>query len=227
MKFIFFYTDDKIYSQHARLLQNSLEKLNLDFYSEKVSSSEWQKIIAYKPKFILEMRKKFRGKLIYIDADAFVHSYPKLFDEINSEDLAVHFFRGDELVSSTMLLNDNPETLKMLELWVSKMEKTPEIWDQKILQKVIEENKFNIYKLPPEYTFIISLSDKEYPDIKNPIIEQLQASREVRFQKRKIEVENRFFRKLFKLKKRVDPQTFERREKVKNLSEKFSWEFLH
>ena len=47
-----FYTDDRLYSEHAKLMKASLERFGLEPYLEKVSADNWQKIIAFKPEFI-------------------------------------------------------------------------------------------------------------------------------------------------------------------------------
>ncbi|EJF07251.1 Nucleotide-diphospho-sugar transferase [Thiovulum sp. ES] len=222
MKVVFFYTDDKLYSQHAKLLELSLKKLGIDYFSKSVSANEWQNIIAFKPQFILEMREKFRGDLVYIDADAFVHSdFRPNFENI-TEDIGVHYLKDEELISATIFMKDSEKTLNFMQKWVEKQKANPEIWDQKVMQETIEEFDISVKKLSPEYTFITDITKERYADeVGKPIIEHLQASRESRYKKKN----QKFLRKIFGIKKKPNHRLLFRRNRVKELSKSVNMEF--
>jgi hypothetical protein len=220
-----FYTDDNLYSQHSQLLKKSLSRFGIELISEKVSKDGWQKIIAYKPRFILEMREKYRGKLLYIDADAFVHNDFQPFFESISEDIGVHYLQNRELISGTLFLNDTDNTLALLREWVVRMEKDPDIWDQKVLQEVIEEfltdEKISLKKLAPEYNYIIDFTKEREDGVGEPIIEHLQASREMRYR----EKNRKLLRRIFGIKKRPNEKFLNRRKRLRELAKEVDMEF--
>lgn len=189
MKVIGFHTDDELYSEHAKLMTASLERFGLVPEIHVVSASEWQAAIAYKPEFIDKMCQKYPDdSILYIDVDAFVHvDVSKSFLDIE-EDIAVHYHRGNELASGTLFINNTVNARGMISEWVTRMRKNPELWDQKVLEDLVDEwtnvQRIKINKLGPEYTYIYDLTPKRYKGrVGSPIIEHLQASREIRMEK--------------------------------------------
>jgi len=188
LKVIGFYTDDRLYSEHAKLMKASLERFGLEPYLEKVSADNWQKIIAFKPEFIQRACEKYSGQpILYIDADAFVHKdIREDFSDI-SEDIAVHYFEGKELASGTLFINNTESARSLINEWVLRMRANPTQWDQKVLQDLVDDwllkGRLTLKKLGPEYTYIFDLTPKRYSHEKlaAPIIEHLQASRESAF----------------------------------------------
>lgn len=182
LNLISFHTDDKLYSNHSRLLEFSAKKFNLNLQTTKVEASDWQKIIAYKSSFINDMRKEIEGKILYLDADAILHEdVTKYFLEIN-EDIGAHFFKGEELISSTIFINNTNSAKEIIEEWNNRMILSPNTWDQKVLQDLVLEweknGRITIKRLPENFTYIFDLSLEYYGSDVRPIIEHFQASRD-------------------------------------------------
>lgn len=61
----------------------------------------------------------------------------------------------------------------------------PDVWDQKILQEIIQEwerkGSIIVNRLPANYTYIFDISKAAYGYNCIPAIEQLQASRDIRW----------------------------------------------
>lgn len=177
-----FHTDDEIYTNEAARCRNRLEHLGLshDFTIVK-KKGDWVQNCALKPDFLLDVRKRIRGPLLYIDVDAFVHKDPWPHLTGYEGDMAAYIHGDGELLSGTLLLNDTKATEFLLEEWVKRQIKQPKTYDQKVLQDIIEEDekiekdRYCFQRLPLNFCYI---NDKYYPyKFGEPIIEHLQASR--------------------------------------------------
>lgn len=179
-----FHTDDDFYTEEATRCRARLEQLELphDFTSVP-KNGNWVENCALKPEFLLDVRQRLRGPLLYIDVDAFVHRNPWPYLSSYDADMAAYIHSDSELISCTLFLNDTPATLDLLSEWVARQKMAPRVWDQKVLQDIIvgneaEEQDFIFQRLPPNFAYIC---DKYYDHVHGqPIIEQLQASRIVK-----------------------------------------------
>ncbi len=189
---ISYYTSD--YKDDAARLRASLDALSIPHRITRIATrGSWQANIAYKPAFIAKARYELRGPLVWIDADAIVRSYPHEFVDLadvkkispNPFDLAVHYRRGQELLSGTIWINDTHAVQALLSCWNWKQIDSPGVWDQKTLAEVITEvgPEIRVYDLPAAYTFIFDLMKTESPDVE-PVIEHFQASRKTRRRER-------------------------------------------
>lgn len=183
-----FYTNDSLYKKHAKILELSAQKYNINIHLTEVSKDSWQKIIAFKPSFIAEMRKTVKGPILYVDADAIILKDIRPFFESITSDIAVHYINDTRLLSGTLFINDTPDAYLLVDEWQKRMALNPTEWDQIILQQVLDqwviEGKVSLTKLPPEYTFIFDTSLNTYGNTVEPCIEHLQASRDMRWKKR-------------------------------------------
>lgn len=177
-----FYTDDTLYSKHAEMLVASANRLNINIVLRKYSKNDWQKIIAFKPTFIAQMRKELTGPILYVDADAMLLEDISSYFESIKDDLAIHYLNNEELVSGTIFINDTPNAYALLEEWERQMSAQPERWDQKVLQDLVEdwvaESKLSLHIFPANYTYIYDISKELHGDTLKPIIEHYQASRD-------------------------------------------------
>ncbi len=154
----------------------SLKKYQLTYEVKAVEDlGSWQKNTAYKSEFVLDMLLKHKKSVIFIDADATIQRFPALFEQISSEfDIAVHYqdwwkqWRNNDcgkrfdLLSGTIMFRYNERVLALVRNWTEKMKSSGE-WEQKILQKLTEENQeIKIYKLPVEYCTVI-MHNKSIP----------------------------------------------------------------
>lgn len=180
-----FHTDDKLYTKHAQILTESAKKFNINILLQQFSKDNWQTIIAFKPVFISKMRRDTQGKLLFVDADAIILEDIRPYFNAIEEDIAVHYIDDKRLISSTIFINDTKNAHALMDEWEKRMLQTPNIWDQIILQDLVDEwvndGRITLKKLPPNYTYIFDTSRNIYADTVKPIIEQLQASRDKRW----------------------------------------------
>lgn len=172
-----YYTENTSYAEESKNLTASLDKLQLPYDVMGVpNQGTWQANTQYKAYFIQQMLSKhFPKNLLYLDVDAVVHKHPVLFDTLLA-DIGVHYLRSTELISSTIYLRNNAAVAQLVDRWLTVCLKNPEVWDQKVLQSVINQSKdlkLKLVNLPPEYCKIFDTMAV----IKDPVIEQFQASR--------------------------------------------------
>ncbi|MEI8350069.1 MAG: methyltransferase domain-containing protein [Candidatus Omnitrophota bacterium] len=177
-----YYTKNTSYQNSVERLRQSLDKLNINYHIQPIDNlGSWDKNTHYKASFILEMLDKYPDKnIVFIDADAIVHSYPDLFDVLDV-DFAVHYFRGRQLASGTLFFKNNTISRELLKAWIERNNQDKTNLDQQNLQNIIEEvwkYKITIFDLPPEYCTIFDMRER----IPRPIIEHFQLSREGRIE---------------------------------------------
>jgi hypothetical protein len=183
-----------------KYLMPSLETFKLPHHIEIIENQgSWLKNVAMKPQVILNCFEKYPSKdLVCIDADAEILQYPKLFNEIPEEyDIACHILDWDswygytnhvkELLTGTIFIRNNEKTKELVKKWYT-LSTSSGIWEQKVLQQLIEENKdIKVYALPLSYCYIVSLPDGSKPLIElDPIILHHQSSREFKKQIKKL-----------------------------------------
>lgn len=178
-----FHTDDEIYREEARRFVARLRELGLAYDLTVVPPrSEWVENCAMKPEFLLQVRRRLRGPLLYLDVDAYVHRNPWPYLAQYDGDMAVYVNSTGDLGSATILIEDTANALSIIERWVEEQRKQPKVYDQKVLQAVIEQPEsqgtkpaFRVQRLPPTMCHICDrLDDVLHGEI---IIEQLQVSR--------------------------------------------------
>ena len=185
-----FHTDDEVYREEARRFAARLRELGLAYDLTVVPPrSEWVANCAMKPEFLLEVRKRLRGPLLYLDVDAYVHRDPWPYLSQYDGDMAVYVHGAGHLVSATILIDDTPGALLILKRWVDEQKGKPHVYDQKVLQDVIERAEdgedgmpFRVQRLPPNLNYICDRPNELLCG--DVIIEQLQVSRVVKRGKR-------------------------------------------
>lgn len=116
--------------------------------------------------------------IVYLDCDAIVMQYPKLFD-IMEEDIGYHLKDGRELLSGTLFFKNSPLAIQLLQLWLAEQIRNPDTYDQRTLQTVLNERPpagLKIAMLPPTYTQIFDTM----AHTGDPVIRHMQASRKYR-----------------------------------------------
>lgn len=140
-KIVGFYTSNTFYEHEAARMVASAKRLGLLVHTTVVDSTgSWVRNAALKPTFLLEARREHRGPLLYVDVDAVFHRDPWPIMTTFSCDLAV-YREADRLISATILLHDTPATLRLLEVWKERCDQDPEIWDQIVLQEILDEDR--------------------------------------------------------------------------------------
>jgi len=180
-----YYTEDTSYAVEIKNLEKSLQHFNIPMDLVPISTQgSWQANTQYKAYFIKQMLIRHYPKdILYLDADAQVQQYPSLFDHVDF-DLGVFYWETpthpSELISSTLYFANNAKISELVERWIDCCLNNIHVWDQQVLQYIIEESKdlaLRIHRLPPTYCQIFDLMR----DVGKPVIEQFQASR--RFKK--------------------------------------------
>lgn len=177
-----FHTSDEFYTQEAERCRTRLQQLGLRYdFTTVTRNGSWVENCALKPEYLLDVRKRIRGPLLYVDVDAFVHKDPWPYLSLYDGDMAAYIHSDGTLCSGSILLNDTEAVVAILNEWVARQKKAPQTYDQEVLQEIIEEDEaidgeeYRFQRLPPNFVFI---SDRKYPYLYgNPIIEHLQASR--------------------------------------------------
>jgi len=182
-----YYTRNTLYENSARIFIKSLERHGIPHYIEGVDNlGSWYKNTSYKPTFLLRMMEKFPDQcIVYVDVDAEFLSYPKLFDNYSTltyVDIAVYVFDrscytksagGFEVLSGTIFLKNNKKVRDIVKKWEELQAKSPGVWDQKTLEKVLN-GKYTT--MPGEYCKIFD----RMQNITDPVIVHYQHSRRVK-----------------------------------------------
>lgn len=182
MIIIGYYTTDSVYQDSYELLEKSLERVGHRFDYKAIPPSDWKSVTDLKPRVVLEKLQQYREPVLYLDADAFVHeNLDKYFEDKNC-DIAVNYLKKkngeEELLSGTVYFDYNDKVLQLVQLWIKVGFDNPELNDQQSLQKAVSdyEGELSVFRLSSAFTYIF---DWQYPDVEVPIIEHMQASREI------------------------------------------------
>jgi hypothetical protein len=192
-----YYTLNTKYQEIShQFLMPTLLKLGLKSDIRGVFSlGSWQKNTSYKPSFIKTMLETHPNEnIVFVDVDAEILKHPELFNNIPDEyNIAVHILDKNkwynnsygedryELLSGTLFLRNNRDTMEMVTEWAKQCENS-NIWEQKVLQNLITNKKVKLYELPLEYAYISTLPNGNLPHIKvdSPVIIHHQASRKLK-----------------------------------------------
>jgi hypothetical protein len=142
----------------------------------------WEQACNQKPRFMLVASRLYpNDPICWIDADAVVHKSPDVLFKIaqgGGFDLAAHLFKGNQLISGTVLIPAG--RTELLKDWEIENEKLPGEWDQRNLRTVVKRMGARVKELPPEYCWIFDLSKRYYKKHDAPVIEHFQHSRTVK-----------------------------------------------
>jgi hypothetical protein len=172
--YVSFYTD--AYREEAGALVDSLDRFGLEEDVRHVpDQGSWVRNCAMKSAFIFRMLVAHPGRpIVWLDADARVRQHPDVFNALDC-DFAAHWRHGVELLSGTMYFGPTLAARMLVATWRAEQERTPDEWDQRVLQRVIESDHYpdlRVVTLPPQYTRVF-----DDPKMGVPVIEHMQASR--------------------------------------------------
>ena len=163
-------------------------------YSVVPNLGSWNKNTAYKATFALEMLAKYpTSNIVLLDADCQVLKYPDLFDNIPEQfNIAAHILdwatwynrpgeTTKELLTGTLFLKNTFKTKYLVQQWINGCNNSKD-WEQRVLARVLIENKESVYNLPIGYTWINTMPFGEQPYVKcnDVVIRHLQASRDLK-----------------------------------------------
>ena len=170
-----FYTVGTGYESEAREMEATARAFGLVTDVRPVPNlGDWVHNCAMKPAFIRDRMQDYPGKpIVWLDADARVRQKPELFDAMANVDLACHYRHGVELLSGTLYLGATPGAKVLVDAWCAAQLLEPWVWDQRILQRVVESSPDVVVReLPASYVRVF-----DDPKMGEPVIEHTQASR--------------------------------------------------
>jgi len=175
-----YYTENSDYAVEAERLRINLQYFELPHDIVAVpSQGSWQQNTQYKAFFLQEMMQKHYPKnLVYLDVDARVVRYPRIFDTLTG-DLGLAYHNRWELLTGTMYLANNDCVQQLIDRWQFSNQMLPAFWDQEVLEWVINQSSdlnLRITKLPLAYCKIFDTIEH----VTNPVIEHYQASRRLK-----------------------------------------------
>lgn len=146
MRIIAFYTVNTPYEEEARIWQESFKDENYHVFSVE-SRGSWEENCAIKPEIIRQAFELFpKEDILYVDIDG-RRKNPIPPSVPNPHVPGICFwnqrwnFNVRELLSSTLYIPNNPLGKKMVDLWINYQLQNPKIWDQKVLQHVVEKHE--------------------------------------------------------------------------------------
>ncbi len=162
---------------------SSARRLGLSVQTTGVDSTgSWVRNASLNAAFLLEARQQHRGPLLYVDVDAVFHRNP--WPQLAQYECDIALYRENgRLLSGTILLNDTPQTLNLLEEWKTRSEINPDIWDQVVLQEILDQDQaletvYSVERLPATFCWIFDRLTNVRDD--HVFIEHLQASRQAK-----------------------------------------------
>lgn len=186
---IAFYTTNSFYEHEKDRLLASARYLGLKIISVAVENKgSWVRNAGLKPSVLVQQRKLVRGPLLYVDVDAVFHRDPWPALQSIESDIAVYYEKSGHLLSGTVLINDTPSALALLEAWQKGCMDAPEVWDQLVLEQIVMQDsaetspRYSITRLPVSFCWIFD--DLENEPVEQVYIEHLQASREAKKRRR-------------------------------------------
>lgn len=177
-----FYTLNTQYTDIChKYLMASLSNLNLHSDVRGVPNlGSWNRNTSYKPDFLVHMLDQHPNEdIVFVDADAEILEYPKLFEEIPEEyNFAFHMLDKStwynrvypednrfELLTGTLFIRNNDLSKEVVKQWAGECASSRE-WEQRILQRIIKDRGIKCYSLPLSYCYIKSLPNGSLPNVK-------------------------------------------------------------
>jgi len=193
-----FYTRGNGYQAYAEQMERTARMYGLECDIEAINDiGSWASNTQYKCRFLRRKLKEYDRPILWIDADGIVCQYPKFFDD-NESSFCVSFNdwesltakrgnrRGMELNSAVMYLRPDAITFDMLYKWIDEIERAANMpgrapFEQKILQDILDDPTNKEIReagdiMPMAYCQI----HDHMAEAGDPVIKQLQASRELR-----------------------------------------------
>lgn len=182
-----YHTDDVFYTNEARRMTASAKRLGINVKTTVIpSKGGWEANTSFKSAYLQRERDLVSGAMLYVDVDAVFHRSPLTYLYQLDCDIAVYYDLGDgHLVSATLYLNDTAAVRKLLAEWNQQCKAHPEIWDQQVLQSIIEADQasekpcYKVHHLPVGFCWIFDREDNLRAPQQDVFIEQLQAGRMV------------------------------------------------
>ena len=184
-----YYTRGTPYEAEAERFAKSCIMCGQPFFLRSmIDSDSWHLNTALKPNFILHCLREFKQPILYVDVDAVFHeNCVEHFTDLEKDfDFAVHWLKGERLLSGTLWFNKTQNAYDLLSAWIELNQAKKAIGDctgggQRNLWEVIDQNivrDLRMHNLPGRYCY--AFRRPECYEGEPKIIEHLLASRENR-----------------------------------------------
>lgn len=181
-----FYTRGSIYEREAARLRRSLERHNLEHDIRAIDSAgDWRANAGLTARHIQTIQREYPTRpIVQLDADAFAHLPPTLFDVLPETgcDIAVHYRQGKEMLNGTVWLAPTHGARDVIDRYAGYVARD---WprthnEQRMLQNAIADlsDLIRVYRLPAGYCWIHDIMADDLVPGEEVVIEHLQASRE-------------------------------------------------
>lgn len=170
-----------LYEQEAARNIARMDALGLEHDCRKVGDhGSWQLNTHQTPRHLAAMMDAYPDRpIVYLDADAYIHCYPDLFDRMPGDvDIAVHYRRGEELLNGTLYIAPTDAARKVIDKYLSDVVRHRPMNEQKCLQDAIAATPCVVQRLPATYAWIHDIMAADVQPHEQIVIEHLQASRE-------------------------------------------------
>jgi hypothetical protein len=176
---ISFYTKDTDYEVEARKLIASCQRHRLDHLVVGLETrGSWEANCSLKSEFIYDTWKSCGRPVLWVDADAILHSSPELLRGCRA-DFAIHKCRRWQFASGTVYFNQTSGAATLIQRWIARCRQYPRVWDQENLDLAWEDTvavyPLETLWLPEPYCRIFDLYDGR--SATPGVIEHFQASR--------------------------------------------------
>lgn len=175
-----FFTRDTAYEREAREMEATARAFGLFTDVRGVPNlGDWTRNCGMKPAYIRDRMQDYPGRpIVWLDADARVRQLPDLFATLDC-DFAAHWRYGSELLSGTLYFGPTEAARTLAAAWAEQQMRTPDVWDQKVLQRVIESGipPVRLDALPASY---VAIFDARMCGEDEWVISHHQASRQLR-----------------------------------------------
>ena len=192
-----YYTEGTPYEEEIKGMEQTARFFGLETDIQPLPNlRDWAHNCLQKPTFILQMMKKHKGPVLYLDADARVRKYPYLFDtfggdvgysEVDWSEIGPSKKSEKEVISSVLYLRNTKDVKSKVGAWEmackAEIASGGKTFDQVFLGHMIESMKSakpgstgGTVKLPLSYNQIFDTMRS----VGAPVIEQLQASRRMK-----------------------------------------------
>lgn len=156
------------YLRAANTLLGSARRFSLPLTTIEISGqpSSPQEAKRLKPFFLKQWLKK--GPVTWLDADSYIHKYPKiLFQELDC-DMAIYSPRKDVYWNGTLMLYPTVKTIEIMNEWENLLSNDDWKLDQVVLSNIIKIRQPNVFILPFSYHWM----NESHSRLGSPIIEQ-------------------------------------------------------
>jgi len=186
-----FHTDDALYAGEAARMMASADALGLRIDMTVLPhGGDWLANVRMKPRLLQDARRRLAGPILYVDVDAIFHADPWIRLDVVETDVAFATYRDGRVRSGTVYIADTVGGRRFLDDWAARLEADATAWDQHPIDTILRDYRdgggdYSISLLPVSLCHVFDRDGASTPATA-PIIEHLQASRELKERSAKI-----------------------------------------